>query len=100
MRNFILYVLIWLVLAFVSFRVLPVYSGGDPNNVAYTKESYSKGSYYPLPQVAQKSYVEQGADKWKQVIVWLGDTIGYGWLVLAIVLGGVMIFRKKVKEWL
>ena len=34
-----------------------------------------------------------------QVVDYLGDKLGYGWLLLLLVIGALYFFRKKIREF-
>ncbi len=54
----------------------------------------------PQDQTFYKQHVEHKVDKARDVVLWLGDFVGYGTILVLLLMGIGVMFKKRIKQWL
>jgi len=54
----------------------------------------------PVHQKFYKEHIEEKFDFSKEVVLWVGDHIGYGTVLLVIGVGALAVFKKRIKKWI
>ena len=54
-----------------------------------------------MPEHEQQGYTEHAeSDPAHGIFHMIGDSVGYGPLLILVIVGAIVVFKKKIKSWL
>lgn len=56
--------------------------------------------YRPKRENFYEQHIEKKVDLAEKIVVGIGDTIGYGTVLVFLAVGALFMFKKRIKKWL